>query len=195
LRADKSSKNFHSLTILAIINPMDKYKILYAVGKDRTGIVEEVSSFLYDNGANIEDSRMATLGGRFSIMCLFSCSDDKLTTIESKLADMAKKGLETSLHDADDPATVKTAASLPLSLEVISMDHPGIVQHLVKILRDHEVNITSMDTTVKSMPHSGAPLFDLSLTSDVPTGTTIGELKEKLNDLAYEQNLDLNFRN
>ena len=37
-----------------------------AVGADRPGIVAAVSRALYDVGGNIEDSRMAILGGHFA---------------------------------------------------------------------------------------------------------------------------------
>jgi hypothetical protein len=56
---------------------MKKYMILFSVGKDRPGIVDDVSTLLFERGANIEDSRMAARGGRFSIMTLFSCSLDQ----------------------------------------------------------------------------------------------------------------------
>ena len=49
---------------------MKKFMILFYVGKDRPGIVHDVSTFLFDHGANIEDSRMAAMGGRFSIVML-----------------------------------------------------------------------------------------------------------------------------
>ena len=46
---------------------MKKHMILFSVGKDRPGIVDDVSTLLFERGANIEDSRMAAMGGRFSI--------------------------------------------------------------------------------------------------------------------------------
>ncbi|MBI9100965.1 MAG: hypothetical protein JEY99_01015 [Spirochaetales bacterium] len=173
----------------------NKYMILFAVGNDRPGIVEEVSAFLYDRNANIEDSRMAALGGRFSIMCLFSCSPEELEKINSGLDILDSQGIKTSLHEADDPKNLKSEAFLPLFLEVVSMDHPGIVQKVVGILKKHEVTITTLDTVVKSMPHSGAPLFDLSLKADVPAKAVIGKIKEELNELAFEMNLDLKYTN
>ncbi len=53
---------------------MKTYHILLSIGKDRPGIVNDVSSVLFEHGANIEDSRMAAMGGCFSIMTLFSCT-------------------------------------------------------------------------------------------------------------------------
>ena len=95
---------------------MKKYMILFSVGKDRPGIVDDVSTLPFERGANIEDSRMAVMGRRFSIMTLFSCSVDQLENISAGLNDLGKLGLETSLHEAEDPIAMTTQAALPLSL-------------------------------------------------------------------------------
>ena len=67
---------------------MKTFMILFTVGKDRPGIVDEVSTLLYEQGANIEDSRMAVLGGCFSIMTLFSCGSEALESIRSGLGQL-----------------------------------------------------------------------------------------------------------
>jgi glycine cleavage system regulatory protein len=103
-------------------------------------------------------------------------------------------GLATSLHEADNPDSMQTKASLPLKLEVISMDHPGIVQHVVHILKEHNVCILSLDTEIKAMPHTGAPIFDLNLEASVPAGQSIAKVKDELEDMASEMDLDLIFK-
>jgi len=170
------------------------FKILFLVGKDRPGIVDKLSSFLFERGANIEDSRMAAMGGCFSIMTLFSCEEEQLEAITATLGELERLGFETSFHDAQDPATVSKGPELPLHLEVVAMDHPGIVQKVVHILHRHKVNIQSLNTQILRAPHTGAPLFDLSLGAGVPAETSVTRVKEELEELAYEMNLDLSFK-
>jgi glycine cleavage system transcriptional repressor len=173
---------------------MKKYMILFSVGKDRPGIVDEVSSYLFERGANIEDSRMAALGGCFSIMTLFSCSSEQSETIKGELSHLKKLGLESSLYEAN-PTESKPEAGTLLKMDVRAMDHPGIVQRLVRILRLRDVNIKSLNTHVSEAPLSGAPLFSLDLEADVPAEESIDKLKAELTDLATEMNLDVNFKN
>ena len=173
---------------------MKRFMILFSVGKDRPGIVHDVSTFLFEHGANIEDSRMAALGGRFSIMTLFSCSPEQFETIQGALSHLVNLGFEVSLHEAEDPTTNPKEAALPLKFEVTAMDHPGIVRKVVHILHQHSVNIQSLNTQVNRAPLSGAPLFDLNLEADVPAGRSIAQLKEELLDLAAKENLDLEFK-
>ena len=173
---------------------MDRsYLILFLVGKDRPGIVDEVTRLLFDKGANIEDSRMASMGGSFSIMTLFSCTVDQLKTIEIEVEKFKKLGFEVSLHEAEDPVAVQKRPELLLKIEVTAMDHPGIVQRVVNILSRHDVNIESLNTQVTKAPLSGAPIFDLTLEAGVPVEKSVAKIKEELTALAAEMNLDLNF--
>ena len=173
---------------------MTKYFILLSSGKDRPGIVDDISTLLFDKGANIEDSRMAVMGGCFSSMTLFSCTREQVEAIQGGLEDLRGLGLETHLHQAEDPATGSVVPGLPLKFEMTAMDHPGIVQRVVHLLREHDVNIESMETQVTGAPLSGAPLFDLRLEAKVPADKSIGKVKEQLSDLAGEMNLDLVFK-
>ncbi len=173
---------------------MKKYMILFLLGEDRPGIVDNVSSLLFDQGANIEDSRMATMGGCFSIMTLFSCTSKQLEAIKEGLDDLEKLGFQTSLHEALDPTASPRRAELPLKIEVTAMDHPGIVQKVVHILRLHDVNIESLNTEVTRAPLSGAPIFSLTLEAGIPAEEPIAKVKDELTKLAAEMNLDLSFK-
>ena len=173
---------------------MKAYKILFAIGEDRPGIVDEVSTLLFEHGANIEDSRMAAMGGCFSIMTLFSCPPEKLPSIEADLNTLRHSGLNTSLHEARNPTAAAPPAFLPLKLEVLAMDHPGIVQKIVHLLHLHRINIRTLNTRVIGAPLSGAPLFDLSLEARVPPEGSISAIKAELTALAAAENLDLDFK-
>lgn len=172
---------------------MKKYMILFSVGKDRPGIVDDVSTVLFEHEANIEDSRMAVMGGRFSIMTLFSCEKDQLEAIKNGLQGLKVLGLDTSLHEAEEPTALHRKAALPLKMEVTAIDHPGIVQKVVYILHKHKVNVESLNTQVSRAPLSGAPLFNLNLEAAVPAEKPISEIKGELKALATDMNLDINF--
>lgn len=172
---------------------MRKYFILLSSGKDRPGIVDDISTLLFDRGANIEDSRMAVMGGCFSSMTLFSCTPEQEKAIRQGTEDLRGLGLEAHIHPAEDPAASPVPAGLPLKFEITSMDHPGIVQRVVHLLREHDVNIESLETQVTRAPLSGAPLFDLRLSARVPADRPIGKVKEQLTHLAGHMNLDLVF--
>jgi glycine cleavage system regulatory protein len=78
-------------------------------------------------------------------------------------------------------------------MEITAIDHPGIVQKAVRILRKHKVNVESLNTQVSRAPLSGAPLFNLNLEAAVPTDIPVSKIKEELSDLARDMNLGINF--
>ena len=173
---------------------MKAYMILFLVGKDRPGIVDELSKLLFDQGANIEDSHMAVLGGCFCIMALFSCPAQQLESIRTRLKKLEAKGeYKSTLHEARDPSTQTVGVALPLTIELQAMDHPGIVHSVVHVLHNYNVNIQSLNTRVINAPLSGAPLFDLSLEASVPVDVPIAKVKEDIIKLAADMNLDVNF--
>lgn len=172
---------------------MKEYMILFSACKDRPGIVDDISTVLFEHGANIEDSRMAVMGGCFSTMTFFSCEKDQLATIKNGLKNIEELGIECFLHKAESPENEQSfKVALPLKIEITAMDHPGIVQNVVNVLGRHEVNILSINTNVTGAPLSGASLFNLTLEAAVPEN--IMEVKDALLELAAEIDLDLNFR-
>lgn len=173
---------------------MKEYKILLSIGPDQPGIVDDVSSLLYRHDANIEDSRMAALGGCFSIMALFSFDAGKLEAIQTGLKELEQKGVQISLHDAFAPPEAADESGAPLEMSIQAMDHPGIVQMVVHLLHRYGLNITSLQTRVFPAPVSGSPLFALELAADAPAGVDVGQVKADLLDLAAREDLDVDFR-
>ena len=49
---------------------MGNWYMLTMVGKDRPGIVAEVSQVLFEAGGNLGEASMARLGGNFTVMLL-----------------------------------------------------------------------------------------------------------------------------
>jgi glycine cleavage system transcriptional repressor len=174
---------------------MKKHMVLFSIGSDRPGIVDDVSTRLFELGANILDSRMTVMGGCFSIMTLFSYSSEQLEAIKKEMTALEKLGLKSYLHEAQDPETIPKRTALPLNFEVTSVDHPGILQEVVHCLRLKNANIESLVSQMTCAPFSGAPLFHLSVEAAVPAENPIAEVKEELLTIAAKMNLDLNFQN
>ncbi len=172
---------------------MNEYSILFAIGKDKPGIVQDVSRILISGGANIEDSRMAVMGGRFTVTVLFACLSDQLADIKAQLPQMEEQGLSVTLYEAENPKSLSHKAALPLKLKVKAMDHPGIVNLIVGMLNKHNTNVESLDTRIENAPFSGEPIFNLHLLASVPANESVTRLKNELNEMAANEYLDLTY--
>jgi glycine cleavage system transcriptional repressor len=164
--------------------------ILTAVGPDRVGLVEKIAQFIARHGCNIEDSKMAVFCGEFAVIILISGEARSLAEISSNYREIeTETGLSVTIKA---PAAKKTAEFfLPYKLTASCMDHPGIVYKITGALSSLGVNIQSMATQTYSAPVSGAPLFQLDAELAVPPRVSITELRERLDQLQREENIDI----
>ena len=170
-----------------------EHLILTAIGPDQVGLVENISAFISQRGCNIEDSKMAVFCGEFAVIVLISGEEANLARIVSEYREIeAETHLSISVKT---PSIRKVPGSfLPYKLTASCMDHPGIVYHISGLLRSLGVNIESMETKTYSAPVSGTPLFQLEAELAVPAGTNINEIRDSLEELQREQNIDIELR-
>ncbi|MFO0568391.1 MAG: ACT domain-containing protein [Polyangiaceae bacterium] len=167
-----------------------RFRVLTAVGPDRPGLVKEISAAIHRAQANLEDSRMAVLGGEFAMLVLFSGSGEVLERAQQEgQAAAARLGLDVHFRDTSSPSG--GAAMLAYELRVTGFDQPGIVEGVTTVLAHRNVNVASLETSVVNQPLSGTPAFLLEAILQVPSGVAISELRRDLQRVADEQNLDL----
>ncbi len=171
---------------------MGQYAVLNAVGEDKPGLVDAMSSFILSAGCNLEDSRMAILGGEFAMLILVSGDAQALGRLEAGVAEAGKKaGLFAHVRRTRAPGEAAKATALPYVIAAYSMDHPGIVQKVAHYLFEKKINIRSLDTRVDPAPHSGQPLFSLQAQVDVPTGLNIAEMRKELEQIGGADSIDI----
>lgn len=62
--------------------------IINAVGKDRLGIVSDITGMVINAGGNVGDSQAAKLGPHFSLMMMVSVPTEQLVNLQSMLQSM-----------------------------------------------------------------------------------------------------------
>lgn len=174
---------------------MKTYFILSAVGKDRPGIVSDVSEVIYECGGNIEDSSMSLLRNHFALLLLFSSEREE---VNQKLSSALKRlESEKNLIVFYSPITFEMAypkikeQTDRFKITTSGVDHAGIVFKVCRLLADRQVNIIDMETHRVLSAESGTPLFEMEM--DVEVLRTISEqgLREDLHHLANELMIDL----
>jgi glycine cleavage system transcriptional repressor len=163
--------------------------ILTAIGPDQVGLVEKISEFISQRGGNIEDSKMAVFCGEFAVIVLIGGDAASLGSISRDYLEIEKQtGLTFAFRT---PLARKIGNSLPYKLTASCMDHPGVVYQISGVLRGMGVNIECMETKTYSAPMSGTPLFQLEADLAVPAQTNIYDLRERLEELQREENIDI----
>jgi glycine cleavage system transcriptional repressor len=162
--------------------------VISTIGRDRPGVVNELSEAIARLGLNIEDSRMAVLGGEFAVLMSVNGEAAALSALDRHLAERAQADDFAYLYR---PTADRTpTASLPFHVRVVAMDHPGIVHGIARFFSSRNVNIRDLETETEHAAHTGTPIFNLTLTVDVPTGTRIGQLRSEFEAYCDDQDLD-----
>jgi glycine cleavage system transcriptional repressor len=171
---------------------MKQYAVLTAVGADRPGLVDSISKFILENGCNINDSRMAVLGGEFAMLILIDGETDAIDKVVGGTATASERsGLAVQCHRTRAPGESAKSGTIPYKLDAYSMDHPGIVQSLARYLAERKINIRALDTRLTHAPVTGLPLFSLHAIIDVPSQENVMELRQSLESIGAQQNIDV----
>ncbi len=162
--------------------------VITALGEDRPGIVGALSETLTSCKLNIEDSRMSVLGGEFAVLMLVGGTQDSIEDFVSSIARLEEK---LNMKLLVKPTESRAAAVLvPCAVEVVSIDHPGIVQDITGFFSQRNINIVKMDTNCYPAAHTGATMFALHMTIGVPTDQSIASLRTEFATLCDDLNLD-----
>jgi glycine cleavage system transcriptional repressor len=166
-----------------------QFKALVAVGKDRPGLVHGISALIHGAGANLEDSRMAVLGGEFAMLLLCSGNREQLARLEQQKDDVGRKlGLELSLRDTVSPSE---RAKDRARLEVSGLDRPGIVDAVSRVLAHRDVNVESLQTELRHQPLTGTAIFVLEAEIRLPATLSRSELEAELAPVCDSEQLEL----
>lgn len=177
---------------------MKTYFILSAIGKDRPGIVADVSEVIYECGGNIEDSSVSLLRNHFALLLLFSTEREEVNQkVSSRLKRLEWERNLTVFYspitfEEAHPRTKEEADRFKITTS--GVDHAGIVFRVCRVLADCGINIIDMETHRIVSAESGTPLFEMDIDVEVSRSISEQGLREDLHRLANELVIDLVMR-
>lgn len=163
-----------------------------AVGANRPGIAAAVTEILFDHGGNIEDSRMAILGGHFAMMLIVGLPDDAdPTALERALLPTTEElDLLVSVRPVAHATAEPQAGAEEFVVSVYGADKPGIVSKVSRTLADHGINITDLATRVVE----GDPaVYVVLMEVVVPAGADTAVIDADLKLVGADLDVDISF--
>ena len=164
--------------------------VVTLTGPDRVGIVEQVAEALLGVQGNVENSRMARLGGDFALIMLVSLPSADLALIDRAFEGLAEQGYQISIR-ATEAAADSYAGWPRYRIEVVGADHEGIVREIARGLARQGINIESAETSTASAPTTGQPLFSMSAVVLVPPSLDEAEWMAALAEAGADANVDV----
>lgn len=167
--------------------------IMTAFGKDRPGIVADVTCLLFENGCNLEESTMTILADEFTLSLLFSCPQED---IEQQLGRECRRlERDKAISAFIRPLQARRAMGSPVDsncvLHVEGLDQAGIVYKTSRFLAERGINIVDLKSTVLESPGSGAAIYVMDIHTRVPEGLAISQLEGELSAVADDLNVDI----
>ena len=173
---------------------MRSYVVFSSMGQDRPGLVKEIAEFFTARGINIERSRGCVLGNEFGMIILTSGKTDDIKDFIGELDSLRKKtGLDINVHETKAPSHREVQPSIPYKLVATSMDRPGIVHQVCKVLYEKGINIDDISTNVDNNPVTGASVFEMRCYFSLPATVKIMDLKTEYTRISDESNIDIRF--
>ncbi len=164
---------------------------LYAIGRDRPGIVAAIAKVLLDHQVNIEDAQATILRGHFAMVQVLRAPDEVDTDV--LLEDLLAAGRQIELEwiylnevaDADADAAEPTHI-----LTVYGSDHAGIVHAVTSELAERGIDITDLNSRLVS--EADEDLYVLMLEVAIPDGAD--ELRPTLDAVGKREGVEITLR-
>jgi len=167
---------------------MEKLLAITAIGPDRAGLVRDLSQAVSGGGGNIRESRMVALGSDFAVLMLVAGNWHSVNKMRERLTQLQRdSGLTVTVRDTE-PRSHEPAA--PYNIDVVALDQEGIVLRLSSFFANRSLEIAEMSTRRYNAPHTGAPMFAVQMTVNLPASTHVATLREEFLDFCDEHNLD-----
>ncbi len=168
---------------------MSEQLVITALGDDRPGIVDEMSKVLFKHNLNIEDSRMSVLGGEFAVLLLVSGSQQSIDDFVADTASL-EQSLNMKILVKITSSESSPQAMVPYTVEVVAIDHPGIVHKLASFFSSQQINIVDLHTERYAAAHTATPMFAVNMTIGIPADIAIKALRDEFIDMCDDLNLD-----
>jgi glycine cleavage system transcriptional repressor len=157
------------------------------VGRDRPGIIAEVSGILAGLGLNLTDSTMTLLRGHFA-MTLVCAGRAETAEVETALTALSDDGGLLVMVREVPPDPGNAADGIPYTLTVHGADRLGIVAAVTGAVAEAGGNVTDLTTRL-----TGA-LYLLSAEVDLPSTVDIDDVVDQLDDVAARLRVDVSLR-
>ena len=166
------------------------------IGRDRPGIVANVSGVLYQNRCSIEELSQTAIRGQFAMILIASVGEGvTVRNLKSDFAELAKDlDLDINLRQlkAEDMVPFQAGETEPFIIIVRGEDRPGLVYGIAEVLAERRINITNLAARVAlvSQKSEYMQVFEV----DIPKEVDYGLIQEKLRQRGQEMGVSVDLQ-
>jgi glycine cleavage system transcriptional repressor len=167
---------------------------LTVVGRDRPGIVSQVTEILFNLGCNIADSSCSILGGQFAMILIISHpSFVSRESFGSAFQPLEEADLTVALRVLKPGGEQHPDLSGEICMiSVYGADQTGIVYHVAKVLGERKINITDLNT--KLVGSGQRPVYVMIIEAVLPATVSEADVDAWMTPLREQLQVDISVR-
>ena len=165
--------------------------MITTTGPDRIGIVKQITEILLQYNANVEESRMARLGGEFAAVILVSVPENKTKEWTKVLEKLKELSLTVTSKITRVTDNKRFEGYVPYEIDVTGADQEGIVHKVSHYLSENGTDIETLETSVINAPTTGTPSFSMHGIVQAPAKISLNELRKQLTQIGNDMGTDI----
>ena len=126
---------------------MQNLLVISILGENRQGVLKTITRSCLDCNCSIAESRMSLFEDRLSLTLLIGGTWDAIAKIETQLNKLEDELNLTITSQRTDGKYNKTKDKLPYTVEIISVDRPGIIDHMLHFFSMQGIGIEEMTSS------------------------------------------------
>lgn len=163
------------------------------ISDDQVGLVETFAEIVKSCGGNWLTSHLNTINHQFTGVIEVAIDENRLDSLINKLSAEQNDSLRLVCKPLK-PIAMSSETPPQVTLDVLGLDRPGIIQEITQALARHHINIESLYSTTKPAPMAASPVFEanIEVTMHVSNREAIeNELAAVANELDIDISLSL----
>lgn len=132
---------------------------------------------------------MIYLGAEFAMLVLAEGPWDAIARLEQS-ASRLERELGMTITSSRTEARAPLLDRIPYAVDVVCLDQPGVVHHLIDFFVAGDINVAELNTRTYPAMHTGAPMLSVQMAVNIPADTHIGTLREHFTEFCDRFNLD-----
>ena len=162
--------------------------IIYVSGKDRIGIISDISKEISELNGNIETSKMIKSYDKFNMLLLVSINSNRVNDLKNNFK------IYSDLNVLIDDINVGKNENLDKYIFILKgANTEGIVHQYTNLFSKNRVNILDMNTKIVNAPVTGSPLFYVKAVILIPENFKINMIADEIKKMENELNVKIKF--
>lgn len=168
---------------------MQNYLVVSALIDNSNEIINHLTRLAKSSGCNISESRFNVLGEKLAVMLFLNGSWNEVAKMEDMLQKLEQEtGSRILIERTASPELEGNA--MPYAIDVVGIDQPGVILEMTNFMAKSQLTIQDMYSNTYRASSTGAKMFSLHMTINIPMDTSIAAIRGDFIDFCDRLNLD-----